>query len=103
MKQIINIERADEATIKKLIEMGIIYIGDDDMLFFFNALMEEYGFGKERLTRVKEYMLNLLSEYQENKECVKKWSKELYQDAGVLVEMPVDPLTQTAGSIMTGY
>lgn len=32
MKQIINIERADEATIKKLIEMGIIYIGDDDML-----------------------------------------------------------------------
>lgn len=73
------------------------------MLFFFIALMEEYGFGKERLTRVKEYMLNLLSEYQENKECVKNWSKELYEDAGVLVEMPIDPLTQTVGSIMTGY
>lgn len=32
MKQIINIERADEKTIKKLIELGIIYIGEDDML-----------------------------------------------------------------------
>lgn len=32
MKQIIAIERADENTIKKLIEMGILYIGDDDVL-----------------------------------------------------------------------
>lgn len=72
------------------------------MLFFFTALMDEYGFGKERLTRVEEYMNNLLLEYQQNKTTVRAWNKELFEDAGVYIEMPVDPLTQTSGSIMTG-
>ena len=37
------------------------------MLFFFTALMDEYGFGKDRLTRVEEYMNELLLQYQEDK------------------------------------
>lgn len=73
------------------------------MLFFYTALMDEYGFGKERLTRVKDYMLELLSEYQQNRCCVEDWSRELYENAGVVVEMPIDPLTQTKGSVMTGF
>lgn len=72
------------------------------MLFFFTALMDEYGFGKERLTRVEEYLNKLLLDYQTDKTTVKGWSKALIQDAGVVMEMPIDPLTQTRGSLMTG-
>lgn len=72
------------------------------MLFFFTALMDEYGFGKERLTRVEEYLNSLLLDYQQDKTTVKEWKKALYEEAGVLVEMPIDPLTQTSGSLMTG-
>lgn len=71
------------------------------MLFFFTALMEEYSFGKERLTRVEEYLNTLLRDYQQDKTTVREWKKALYEDAGVVVEMPVDPLTQTQGSLMT--
>lgn len=72
------------------------------MLFFFTALMDEYGFGKDRLTRVEEYMNELLLQYQEDKTTVREWSRALLAEAGVVMEPPVDPLTQTAGSIMTG-
>lgn len=71
------------------------------MLFFFTALMEEYGFGKERLTRVEEYMNNLLLDYQQDKTTVRGWSKALLEEAGIVMEMPIDPLTQTRGSLMT--
>ena len=72
------------------------------MLFFFAALIEEYGYGKERLTRVEEYMNRLLLDYQENKTSIREWKETLLKEAGIVVEMPVDPLTQTSGSIMTG-
>lgn len=72
------------------------------MLFFFTALMDEYQFGKERLTRVQEYMNELLIAYQQDKTTVHSWKKALFEEAGVVMEMPVDPLTQTAGSLMTG-
>ena len=72
------------------------------MLFFFTALAEEYGFGKERLTRVEEYMQELLLRYQTDKNEVHTWIRALYEEAGVVMEMPVDPLTQTVGSVMTG-
>lgn len=71
------------------------------MLFFFTALMDEYGFGKERLTRVEEYMNKLLLDYQKDKTTVKGWSKALLNEAGIVMEMPIDPLTQTKGSLMT--
>lgn len=71
------------------------------MLFFFTALMDEFGFGKERLTRVEEYINNLLLEYQQDKTTVRGWSKALLEEAGVVMEMPIDPLTQTRGSLMT--
>ena len=73
------------------------------MLFFFTALMDEYGFGKDRLTRVQEYMNELLVAYQQDKTTISEWKKALYDDAGVIFEMPIDPLTQTKGSSMTGY
>ena len=72
------------------------------MLFFFTALMDEYGFGKDRLTRVQDYMNELLLEYQQDKTTVHSWKKALFEEAGVVMEMPVDPLTQTRGSVMTG-
>lgn len=72
------------------------------MLFFFTALMDEYGFGKDRLTRVEEYMNEQLLQYQEDKTTVREWSRALLAEVGVVMEPPVDPLTQTAGSIMTG-
>lgn len=72
------------------------------MLFFFTALMDEYGFGKDRLTRVEDYMNGLLLQYQQDKTTVREWSRALLAEAGVVMEPPVDPLTQTAGSIMTG-
>ena len=71
------------------------------MLFFYAALMEEYGFGKERLTRVQEYMNNLLLDYQKDKTTVRSWKRELMEEAGVVMEMPIDPLTQESGSMMT--
>ena len=71
------------------------------MLFFFTALMDEYGFGKERLTRVEEYMNKLLLDYQKDKNTVRGWSKALLNEAGIVMEMPIDPLTQTKGSLMT--
>ena len=72
------------------------------MLFLFTALMDEYGFGKDRLTRVEEYMNELLLQYQEDKTTVREWSRALLAEVGGVMEPPVDPLTQTAGSIMTG-
>ncbi len=72
------------------------------MLFMFNALMDEYGYGKERLTRVEEFILQMLSEYQQDKATVSGWSKAILEETGVVFEMPVDPLTQTSGSMMTG-
>ena len=72
------------------------------MLFLFTALMDEYGFGKDRRTRVEEYMNELLLQYQEDKTTVREWSRALLAEVGVVMEPPVDPLTQTAGSIMTG-
>jgi hypothetical protein len=71
------------------------------MLFYFTVLIDEFGFGKERLTRVEVYINNLLDAYQQDKTTVKSWSKELLEDAGIVMEMPVDPLTQTKGSVMT--
>lgn len=72
------------------------------MLFFFSALMDLYGFGKDRLNRVQEYMNELLEAYQQDKTTVHAWKKALFEEAGVIVEMPIDPLTQTSGSMMTG-
>ena len=71
------------------------------MLFFFTALMDLYGFGKERLTRVCDYLNELLVDYQQDKTTVRAWKQALYEEAGVVMEMPIDPLTQRAGSMMT--
>ena len=72
------------------------------MLFFFTALTEIYGFGKERLTRVQEQINNMLLLYQQDKTSVNEWKKELFDDAGIYFENPIDPLTQKRGSMMTG-
>ncbi|MCR5755536.1 MAG: hypothetical protein K6G30_12095 [Acetatifactor sp.] len=72
------------------------------MLFMFAALMDEFGYGKDRLTRVQEFMNNLLLDYQQDKVTVMEWHKALLEETGVVFEPPIDPLTQTAGSMMTG-
>lgn len=73
------------------------------ILFFFTALMDEYRFGKDRLTRVQESINELLFAYQQDKTTIREWKQALYDDAGVIFEMPIDPLTQTQGSNMTGW
>ena len=73
------------------------------ILFFFTALMDEYSFGKDRLTRVQESINELLLAYQQDKTTIREWKQALYDDAGVIFEMPIDPLTQTQGSNMTGW
>lgn len=72
------------------------------MLFFLNVLMDEYGFGKDRLTRLQDALNALLIDYQTDKTTVQVWQRELLDEAGVVFEMPIDPLSQTAGSMMTG-
>ena len=72
------------------------------LLFFFNVLMDEYGFGKERLTKVQEAINRLLNDYQQNKTTIREWQNDLLEEAGVVYELPIDPLTQTRGSMMTG-
>lgn len=71
------------------------------MLFFFKALNEMHGYGKERLTRVKDVMNQSVEEYQHNKEALQKW-KIVLLDAGIYFENPIDPLTQEKGSMMCG-
>ena len=72
------------------------------LVFFYNSLIDLEGFGKKRIKRVEEKMNSLLLEYQFNRFYFTLWEKELYEEAGMEVEMPIDPLTQTQGSIMTG-
>lgn len=72
------------------------------MLFMFKTLMDEYGYGRDRLTRVQEYMNKILLEYQQQKYTVNDWRLALLNETGVVFEQPIDPLTQTSGSMMTG-
>lgn len=72
------------------------------LVFFFNALIDMEKFGKSRLVRVEEYLNSLMEEYQLNKVTLTTWRMGLYDEAGIVVEMPIDPLTQTKGSTMTG-
>ena len=72
------------------------------MLFFFTALMEEYGYGKDRLTRVETAIMDLLKDYQKDKTAIREMRRRLLEDARVVYEMPIDPLTESEESIMTG-
>lgn len=72
------------------------------MLMFYNSLIDELGFGKTRLNRVNQCILYHLEEYQYHREKITDWINELYENLGVLYEMPIDPLTQTSGSCLTG-
>ena len=64
--------------------------------------MDESGYGRDRLTRVQEYMNKILLEYQQQKYTVNDWRLALLNETGVVFEQPIDPLTQTSGSMMTG-
>lgn len=72
------------------------------MIWMFNALMDEYGYGKDRLTRVQEFMSSMLMDYQVSKHTVITWRKILLEEAGIMFEQPIDPLDQKSGSFMTG-
>ena len=73
------------------------------MLFFYHSLITEYGFGEKRITRVDELVGQNMKTYQTNRSIILDWKRELKEKAGIAIEMPVDPLTQTSGSTMTGY
>ena len=63
------------------------------MLFFFISLMEEFGYGKDRLTRVEEYMNTLLLDYQQNKTSISEWKTALFEEAGIeIVQMNLEAL-----------
>ena len=64
------------------------------MIMFFNALIDLYGFGKERLNRVFEQIEKERSLYDSGKASIEEWRKELMEDAGIVFEEPIDPLTQ---------
>lgn len=67
------------------------------MIFFYTVLANEYGYGESRLTRVYDYSQKLLVDYADGKTELSDWRKELLEDAGVVFENPIDPLTQTGG------
>lgn len=72
------------------------------MIFLFNVLIDEYGYGKERLTRVQKYINDMLGDYRLSKNIVLTWRKILQDETGVVFEQPIDPLYQKEGSFMTG-
>ena len=72
------------------------------MIFMFNVLMDEYGYGKDRLTRVQSYMMDMLGDYRLSKHTVITWRKILLEETGVVFEQPIDPLYQKEGSWMIG-
>ena len=72
------------------------------MIFMFCALIDEYGYGKDRLTRVQSFILQMLEEYRQDKATVSGWSKAILDETGVVFRLPEDPVTHTVGSMMTG-
>ena len=73
------------------------------MIFMFSALMDLYGYGRQRLTRVQEFMLDMLRGYAQDKSTVGEWRRILYDDLGLVFEQPKDPKDEGyAPSIMTG-
>ena len=48
-------------------------------------------------------MNELLELYKYDKTSIREWQQDLFKDEGVVFEMPIDPLTQTKGSSMTGF
>lgn len=73
------------------------------LVFLYNALIDTENFGKKRMLRIYEYMDGMMQEYRLNRVTIGIWKKALYEEAGIVVEMPIDPETQTKGSAMTGF
>lgn len=72
------------------------------MMFFYYTLITEFGFGEKRISRVDELVEKNMKIYQRDKNIITDWKKSLKENAGLAIEMPVDPLTHTSGSLMTG-
>ena len=62
------------------------------LLFFFKVLIDDYGFGKIRLTRVKDYLNMIREAYANDNSELKKWKNELLDEAGLVYENPIDPI-----------
>lgn len=72
------------------------------LTFYFNALIDKHGFGKDRLEKVYDEFINVLKVYENDKSIIDKCKLELLEDGGIYFENPIDPLTQTSGSLLTG-
>lgn len=73
------------------------------LLFMYNTLIDEFGYGKDRLTRVQEKMNELFIDYQKDKTTVSGMCQTLLDETGIVFELPIDPLTQEKGSNLTGF
>lgn len=73
-----------------------------------NEMEADWSAGKVDLKEIRQRLMDKAGwsieykAYTEDKTTVREWSRALLKEAGVVMEPPVDPLTQTAGSIMTG-
>lgn len=73
------------------------------MLLFNFALIEMHGFGFERLERVNNVFETIRSKYVTEKQMLIQIRRELYEDAGILMQNPEDTLdTKYEGSLMLG-
>ncbi len=73
------------------------------MLLFNYALIEMHGFGFERLERVNNVFETIRSKYVTEKQMLIQIRRELYEDAGILMQNPEDTLdTRYEGSLMLG-
>lgn len=72
------------------------------IVFFFTALINVYGYGRTRLKRVADFLNNLLTDYQEDRKSLREWKAAILNEAGILIEPPVDPMTQDRTSTMMG-
>lgn len=72
------------------------------IVFFFTALIHVYGYGRTRLKRVADFLNNLLTDYQGDRKSLREWKAAILDEAGILIEPPVDPLTQDRTSTMMG-
>lgn len=73
-----------------------------------NEMESDWSAGKIDMKEISQRLMDKAGwsieykAYTEDDITVREWSRALLTEAGVVMEPPVDPLTQTVGSIMTG-
>lgn len=58
------------------------------MISMYNVLIDEFGYGQRRLTRVREAFEKNMIDYENGKATLKDWKMELYNKEGVIFAVP---------------